>query len=184
MFGKLKKTFKRRTGQAMTEVLLLFPMFMVILFITVKIFALLVLIQKMEIASYYAARRWQLESHLNANYAASYDNNFLRGDIEEKVKGYLGFDTPSVSKFLNLRSLNLNIVRTQVWNVVTLTLTTNAAGIGMLCKYPKQVVCAAPYGSECLAGYDYLCTGGKKLEVIKYVPNRDRPIQFVLPGLQ
>ncbi len=109
---------------------------------------------------------------------------FLRGDIEEKVKGYLGFDTPSVSKFLNLRSLNLNIVRTQVWNVVTLTLTTNAAGIGMLCKYPKQVVCAAPYGSECLAGYDYLCTGGKKLEVIKYVPNRDRPIQFVLPGLQ
>ncbi len=63
----------------MTEVLLLFPMFMVILFITVKIFALLVLIQKMEIASYYAARRWQLESHLNANYAASYDNNFFKG---------------------------------------------------------------------------------------------------------
>ena len=183
-FSSLPYVLKKRVGQAMTEVVLLFPMFMVILFITVKIFALLVLIQKMEIGSYYAARRWQLESHLNATYAADFDNNFLRGDIEDKVKGYLGFDTPSVSKFLNLRSLDLTIVRTQVWNVVTLTVTTNAAGIGMLCKYPKQVVCAAPYGPECLAGYDYLCRGGKKLEVIKYVPNRDRPIQFVLPGLQ
>ncbi|MEA3306842.1 MAG: hypothetical protein U9Q34_03555 [Elusimicrobiota bacterium] len=202
MFGKCKKilrkvfgfsstlcplpsTLKKRAGQAMTEVVLLFPMFLVITFIMVKTFALLVLIQKMEIGSYYAARRWQLESHLNASYAASYDNGFLRPDIEDKVKGYLGFSSPSVSKFLNLRGLRLDIQRTQVWNVVTLTVTTNKAGIGMLCKYPKQVVCAdyGP-GADCLAGYDYICTGGKQLEVIKYVPNRDRPIQFVLPGLQ
>ncbi len=182
MFGKLKKIFKKHPGQAMTEVLLLFPMFLVIVFITVKIFALLVLIQKMEIASYYAARRWQLESHLNAAYVPQDEG--LRINIEGKVKGYLGFDTPSVSKFLNLRSFELTVMRTQVWNVVTLTVTTNAAGVKMLCKYPKQVICAAPYGPECLAGYDYICTGGKKLEVIKYVPNRDRPIKFVLPGLQ
>ena len=183
-FSLQPSALKKRAGQAMTEVVLLFPMFMIIVFITVKIFALLVLVQKMEIASYYAARRWQLESHLNANYAASYDIGFLRKDIEDKVKGYLGFNSPSVSKFLNLRGLDLTIMRTQVWNVVTLTVTTNAAGVDMLCKYPKQVICAAPFGSECLSGYDYICTGGKTLEVIKYVPNRDRPIQFVLPGLQ
>lgn len=182
MFKKLKKTFKKRAGQAMTEVVLLFPMFMVITFIFVKIFALLVLVQKMEIASYYAARRWQLESHLNAAYV-SHDAG-LRKNIEGTVKGYLGFGTPSVSKFLNLRSFELTVIRTQVWNVVTLTVTTNAAGVAMLCKYPKQVICALPYGMECQSGYDYICTGGKKLEVIKYVPNRDRPIKFVLPGLQ
>lgn len=182
MFGKFKKTLKKRAGQAMTEVVLLFPMFLVITFITVKIFALLVLIQKMEISSYYAARRWQLESHLNAAFVGQDEG--LRRNIEDKVKGYLGFGTPSVSKFLNLRGFKLSINRTQVWNVVTLTVTTNAAGVDMLCKYPKQVICAHPYGGECNAGYDYICTGGKKLEVIKYVPNRDRPIKFVLPGLQ
>jgi hypothetical protein len=174
----------RRKGQAMTEVVLLFPLFMVIVFITAKMFALLVLVQKMEIGSYYAARRWQLESHLNAEFAAGWDETFLKRDIEEKVKGYLGFYTPSVGKFLNLRSLKLDIVRTQVWNVVTLTVETDPAGIGLLCKYPKQAVCAAPYGAACNNGYDYLCAGGKQLEVVKYVPNRDRPIQFVLPGLK
>ena len=168
----------------MTEVVLLFPLFMLIVFVTAKMFALLVLVQKMEVASYYAARRWQLESHLNAEFAAGWDTFFLKRDIEDKVKGYLGFDTPSVKGFLNLRTLHLDIVRTQVWNVVTLTVETAPARIGLLCKYPKQVVCASPYGSACINGYDYLCAGGKQLEVIKYVPNRDRPIQFVLPGLQ
>lgn len=168
----------------MTEVVLLFPLFMLVVFITAKMFALLVLVQKMEIGSYYAARRWQLESHLNAEFAANWDDPWLRKDIEDKVKGYLGFDTPSVKKFLNLRTLKLEVVRTQVWNVVTLTVETDPAGVRMLCKYPKQVVCAAPYGAACNNGYDYLCAGGKQLEVIKYVPNRDRPIQFVLPGLK
>jgi len=168
----------------MTEVVLLFPLFMLVVFMTAKMFALLVLVQKMEIGSYYAARRWQLESHLNAEFAANWDDPWLRKDIEDKVKGYVGFDTPSVKKFLNLRSLKLEVVRTQVWNVVTLTVETDPAGIGLLCKYPKQVVCASPYGAACSNGYDYLCAGGKQLEVVKYVPNRDRPIQFVLPGLK
>jgi len=181
----LLRPFRRdRKGQAMTEVVLLFPLFMLIVFMTAKMFALLVLVQKMEIGSYYAARRWQLESHLNAEFAANWDDPWLRKDIEDKVKGYVGFDTPSVKKFLNLRTLKLEVVRTQVWNVVTLTVETDPAGIGLLCKYPKQVVCTAPYGAACANGYDYLCTGGKQLEVVKYVPNRDRPIQFVLPGLK
>lgn len=167
----------------MTEVVLLFPLFMIIVFITAKIFALLVLVQKMEIASYYAARRWQLESHLNADYAG-WDQGTLRTDIEKKAKAYVGFNSPSVSKFLNLRSLNVDVVRTQVWNVVTLTVETNPAGVRILCRYPKQAICAYPYGAACMNGYDYLCVGGKKLEVVKYVPSRDRPIQFVLPGLK
>ena len=154
---------RRRRGQAMTEVVLLFPMFMVIVFMTAKMFALLVLVQKMEIASYYAARRWQLESHLNSEFASSWDDAFLKRDIEDKVKGYMGFETPSVKKFLNLRSAKIDVVRTQVWNVVTLTVETDPAGIKMLCKYPKQVVCGAPYGADCNNGYDYLCTGGKQL---------------------
>ena len=172
-----------RGGQAMTEVVLLFPLFLVIVFITAKIFALLVLVQKMEIASYYAARRWQLESHLNADYAG-WDDGTLKKDIERNVRGYIGFDTPAVSKFLNLKELKLDVVRTQVWNVITLTVVTNAAGVKMLCKYPKQAVCTYPYGQACMDGHDYLCKGGKQLEVIKYVPNRDRPINFVLPGLK
>ena len=175
-----------RKGQAMTEVVLLFPLFVIIVFMTAKIFALLVLVQKMEIASYYAARRWQLESHLNADYAP-WDQSTLRLDIEKKVKTYMGFDdtkTGGARNFLNLRSLDLAVVRTQVWNVVTLTVETNPARVMILCKYPKQAICAYPYGAACMDGYDYLCVGGKKLEVVKYVPSRDRPIQFVLPGLK
>ena len=172
-----------RPGQAMTEVVLLFPLFLLIVFITAKIFALLVLVQKLEIASYYAARRWQLESHLNADHVG-WDDGTLRKDIEKNVRGYIGFDTPAVSKFLNLKDLKIEVVRTQVWNVVTLTVITTPAGIKLLCKYPKQAVCTYPYGAACLNGHDYLCAGGKQLEVIKYVPNRDRPIQFVLPGLK
>lgn len=167
----------------MTEVVLLFPMFLVIVFITAKIFAMLVLIQKMEIASYYAARRWQLESHLNADFI-HWDESTLKKDIEKAVKGYIGFDTPAISKFLNLKDLEIEVVRTQVWNVVTLTVTTNPSGMKMLCKYPKTAVCTFPYGAACMNGHDYICRGGRTLEVIKYVPNRDRPINFVLPGLK
>ena len=172
-----------RGGQAMTEVVLLFPIFLIIVFITAKIFALLVLVQKMEIASYYAARRWQLESHLSADWV-SWDDGTLKKDIERAVSGYLGFETPAVRKFLNLKELKIDVVRTQVWNVITITVTTNPAGVKLLCKYPKQGVCTYPYGQACLDGHDYICRGGKQLEVIKYVPNRDRPIAFVLPGLK
>jgi len=172
-----------RPGQAMTEVVLLFPIFLVIVFATAKIFALLVLVQKLEIASYYAARRWQLESHLNADHV-HWDETVLKDDIMKSVRGYIGFDTPAVSKFLNLKDMKMEIVRTQVWNVITLTVITNPAGIKLLCKYPKQAVCTSPYGAACMNGHDYMCQGGKQLEVIKYVPNRDRPIKFVLPGLK
>jgi hypothetical protein len=174
-YGLWPSLRRRRKGQAMTEVVLLFPIFMIIAFLTIKIFQLLVLVQKMEIASYYAGRRWQLESHINAGYAP--DDQSLKQDIEKVVQGYIGSGTDA-------RRVTLNIERTQVWNVVTISVETRPPGLRLFCKYPKQTVCAYPYGNACINGYDYICGGGKKLEVVKYVPNRDRPIQFVLPGLQ
>jgi len=178
----------RRPAQAMTEVVLLFPVFMVILFVTAKIFALLVLVQKMEIASFYAARRWQLESHLNADWAAQQDE-MIKRDIEEKVREYLGFSNPAIVKFLNLQNATIDVQRTQVWNVVTLKVSTRPRNIKLMCKYSKEVVCSS-YGQDCRNGYDYLCVepgnhqngAGKTLEVTKYVPSRDRPITFELPG--
>ncbi|MBI2362475.1 MAG: hypothetical protein HYV15_03720, partial [Elusimicrobia bacterium] len=66
--------------------------------------------------------------------------------------------------FLGLASARIcPVTRTQVWNVVTLTVQTNPMGI---------------------KGLPQLNIPGYKFEVVKYVPNRDRPIAFVLPGLQ
>lgn len=178
-------SFVLRRGQAMTEVVLLLPVFIIILVFIVKIFALLVLIQKMEIASYYAARRWQLQSHLNAAVSRRYDGA-LQQDILDKVKGYIGLKDPKVANFLNLKDVKISIQQTMVWNVVTLTVSTDPLPRvlrGMLCRYGKPEVCKAPYGKACEDGYDYLCTEDRELHVIKYVPNRDRPLQFELPGL-
>ncbi|MFA5162136.1 MAG: TadE family protein [Elusimicrobiales bacterium] len=173
-----------RKGQATTEVVLLFPVFMILCFFIAKIFALLVLVQKLEIASYYAARRWQLESHRNMNYY-TWDNSFLRSDIERKVREYVGFNRYTTRNFLKLYRVSVPApVRAQVWNLVTVQVTTSPARIKLLCHYPRNKVCARPYGRACLRGYDFLCVSGAKLEVTKYVPNRDRPIQYQLPGLQ
>lgn len=145
-------------GQATTEVVLLLPLFMFFLFAFSKLFATLVLIQKMEVASYYAARRWQLESHRNVAHEV-FDDNILRPDIEYKVKEYLGFFDDTTKGFLGLQAVSVDVQRTQVWNVVTLTVMTSPINIHLI------------------------QTGGYKFEVVKYVPNRDRPIAFVLPGL-
>ncbi|MBI3505143.1 MAG: hypothetical protein HY059_09895 [Proteobacteria bacterium] len=155
-------------GQATTEVVLLLPLFMFFLFAFAKIFALLVLVQKMEIASFYAARRWQLESHRNVSYEG-FDQNALRTNILKYVNGYLGFGTPTAG-FLGLdgRSAQLDVVRTQVWQIVTLTVYTKPIKLPLL-------------SSEKLGTTK---SRGFKFEVTKYVPNRDRPIAFVLPGLQ
>ena len=151
-------------GQATTEVVLLLPIFMFFLFAFAKIFAMLILVQKMEIASFYSARRWQLESHRNVEYEPD-DEGGLKSDIEKKVSQYLGFDRGGQEKFLDLVRLTghgarLAVTRTQVWNIVTLTVRTRPIQAG------------------------FYKTKGFTFEVTKYVPNRDRPIAFVLPGLQ
>lgn len=149
---------RRRPGQAMTETVLLFPLFMFFLFAFAKIYGLLILVQKIEIASFYAARRWQLESHRNAAYLGI--DRTLMLDIQTKVSEYLGYGTRTGS-FLDLQgqAAVVDINRTQVWQVVTLTVKTKPINM--------------PF---------YKSTGFT-FEVTKYVPNRDRPIAFILPGL-
>lgn len=168
----LSLIIREEKGQATTEVVLLFPIFVFFLFAFVKIFALLILVQKLEIASFYAARRWQLESHRNVQYEG-FDQGALLSSINSNVLGYLGYGTQSVSSFLDLTDScrqtstcpagapGVTVQRTQVWNVVTVTACTSAKSIPMFYNTPGFVFCAT-----------------------KYVPNRDRPIAFVLPGLQ
>jgi hypothetical protein len=157
---------KRPRGQAMTETVLMFPIFMFFMFAFAKLFALMILVQKVEIAGYYAARRWQLESHRNVAYDG-FDSGVLQHDIENKAKAYVGYGSPTAS-FLDLSQscpsggkVGLAVERTQVWNVLTFTVCTKPIDIAWMYHSP-----------------------GFKLEVTKYVPNRDRPIGFVLPGLQ
>ena len=114
---------KNRRGQATTEVVLLFPLFMFFLFALAKVFAMLILVQKLEIASFYAARRWQLESHRNVDYVESFDMSSLKNDIEDKVSKYIGFGSPNEG-FLDLVRLTGNgakveVTPTQVWNATT-----------------------------------------------------------------
>lgn len=151
----------RSKGQATTEMVLLLPLFMLFLFVFVKIFALLVLVQKLEVASFYAARRWQLESHRNVAHE-SWDDSALKGDILKRVRRYMGFENSSVKKFLNLEKAELEIRRTQVWQEVTLKVYTR------------------PWQFPGLKDRQ----GPLKLEVVKYVPNRDRPIKQNLPIAQ
>ncbi|ACC98744.1 TadE family protein [Elusimicrobium minutum Pei191] len=178
---RLANIFNRR-GQATTEVVLLFPLFLIFIVFMAKIFALLVLVQKMEIASAYAAKRWQLESHSNIDYATGWDNSFLLKDIQKKVEDYIGFNNRAMKDFMSLRSVKVNIERTQVWNEVKITVNTQPAQIAILCKYDKQVVCRdQAIRDNCLRGYNYLCESGGQMEVKKFVPTRGRPVQFQLP---
>jgi len=144
----------------MTETVLLFPLFMFFLFAFAKIYGLLILVQKIEISSFYAARRWQLESHRNAASNLVSNDNQLMSDIQSKVSDYLGYGSKA-GAFLDLvgHSADVAINRTQVWQVVTLTVKTHPINM------------------------PFYTSSGFTFEVTKYVPNRDRPIAFVLPGL-
>ncbi len=167
---------RKERGQATTEVVLLFPLFVFFLFAFAKIFALLILVQKIEIASFYAARRWQLESHRNAQYYG-WDQSTLLSSINSNVRGYLGYNTKSVSSFLDLddtcrstttcpaSSPGVTVQSAQVWNVVTVTACTKPISVPFI-TLPGQFT----------TGFVFCST--------KYVPNRDRPLAFVLPGLQ
>lgn len=177
----LFKLISSRRGQATTEVVLLFPIFFILTLFIVKIYGLLVIVQKTEIASFYAAKRWQLESHRATKYADGWDNTFLKKDIEKKVLDYIGFNNASTRKFLSLRKVELDIERTAVWNNVILKVNTYPPNIPFLCSYDIRQVCKRPYGAACERGYNFICNKGGTIEVIKAVPNRDRPISFRLP---
>ena len=163
--GALRCRHPFARGQATTEVVLLVPLFMLFLFLFAKVFALLVLVQKMEIASYYAARRWQLESHRNVAYEGS-DSGALLSDIKRGVNEYLGRAGSRNAKYLDLAGeADVDVKRTQVWNIVTLTVKTK------------------PLSSPVFKYLNLKNRSGFTFTVTKYVPNRDRPIAFQLPGV-
>ena len=110
-----------RRGQATTEVTLLFPLFVIFIVFIIKVTGLLVLNQKMQIAAVYAARRFQLQSHVTAYYANGWDKRYLMPRIEDKVKEYVGFNNEGMRKFLSLRDIKVKIDPTTTWTKVTIT---------------------------------------------------------------
>lgn len=173
-------TFLRaRRGQATTEVVLLFPIFVIFILFIIKIFGLLVLSQKMEVAGYYAARRFQLQSHETDFYQGTWDKRFLEKDIQEKVESYLGFDNPGMRKFLSLNELKMSINRSGTWTKLVLTARTRPPRIRFLCNYNKDQVCERD--AKCLKGYAFLCETGGEISVIKYVGHNERPSPYQRP---
>lgn len=172
------RLFSRR-GQATTEVVLLFPVFLIFILFIIKIFGLLVLTQKMEIAGYYAGRRYQLQSHETEYYARTWDKRWLQKDIKKKVENYLGFDNPGMRKFLSLNELKMDIITSGTWVKVVLTAQTKPPRIPFLCNYNKDQVCDRD--AMCYKGYAFLCETGGEVSVIKYVGHNERPAPYQRP---
>ncbi len=176
---KLSHFFNCRKGQATTETVLLFPIFVIFILFIIKIFGLLILNQKMEIAGFYAARRFQLQSHETDYYANTWDKRFLIKDIKKKVENYLGFDKAGMRKFLSLNNLKMDINTSGTWTKVRLTAYTKPPRIPFLCNYNKDHVCDKD--DKCLKGYNFLCETGGEISIIKYVGHNERPAPYQRP---
>jgi len=177
---QLNRFFLRsKKGQATTEVVLLFPFFVVFILFIIKIFGLLVLSQKMEIAGYYAARRYQLQSHVSDYYHRTWDKRFLIKDIQKKVESYLGLDKPGGKQFLSLEKINLDINTSGTWVRVVLTAKTRAPRIRFLCKYNRDQICEND--NRCIKGYDFLCETGGEVTVTKYMGHNERVVPYRRP---
>jgi len=146
-------------GQATVELVLLVPLFLICAIGIIKIFALSVMVQKMELASYYAGRRWMLESHKNAAYA-SWDQRFLVRDIESKIAQFLGAGDPFKESLLGFKrqDIRFTVEPTIIYGVLTLNVHTK----GLIPFRPELA---------------------KEWEIVKYVPTRDRPIRWNIPSL-
>ena len=174
----MKRVLSSRRGQATTETVLLFPVMVIFIVFIIKIFGLLVLTQKMEIAGFYAARRYQLQSH-TTDYLTRWDRRFLQKDIEKKVREDLGVSNPGMKRFLSLRDLKLNIQTSGTWTKVTMTVFTAPPRVKFLCKYDKLAICKNDI--SCLKGYAFLCETGGQIQVIKYVGPNERVLPYVRP---
>ncbi len=175
------KLLHSRRGQATTETVLLFPIMVIFILFIIKIFGILVLTQKMEIAGFYAARRFQLQSHIT-EYYHRWDRRHLQKDIQDKIEQYLGFKNPGMRRFLSLRSLKLDINTSGTWTMVTLTVFTAPPRIKFLCKYDKLQLCKNDM--NCLTGYAFLCETGGQIQVKKYVGPNERVMPFRRPDNQ
>lgn len=151
--------FLNKKGQATTEMVLLVPLFLIVAIGIVKLFALAVMVQKMELACYYAGRRWMLESHKNAAYAG-WDQNSLVKDIERFTAEYLGAGDETKEKLLGFTrgDISFKVQPTIIYGVLTLKVRT----VGLIPFKPNFE---------------------KEWEIIKYVPTRDRPIQWNVPSV-
>lgn len=175
----MKTTFFSRRGQATTEMVLLFPVLVVFVLFIIKIFGLLVLNQKMQIAGMYAARRYQLQSHVTDYYEQGWDRRFLKKDVQRKVEEIIGLNNPGTRQFLSLNSFKMDINTSDNWTKITLIANTKAPRIRFLCNYDKDKVCDRD--RYCLRGYNFLCEDGAKIEVIKYAGKNERPAPYVRP---
>ena len=175
----MRKLFFNRHGQATTETVLLFPVLVIFILFIIKIFGLLVLTQKMEVAGFYAARRYQLQSHVTESLQR-WDRRYLQKDIKKKVEEYLGFNNPAMVRFLSLRSLDLKIDTSGTWTKITMTVNTRPPRIKFLCKYDKLQLCQNDL--TCLKGYNFLCEEGGQIQVIKYAGPNERVLPYVRPG--
>lgn len=174
----MKRYLYSRHGQATTETVLLFPVMIIFFIFIIKIFGLLVLTQKMEIAGFYAGRRYQLQSH-TSDYLQRWDRRYLQKDIENKIKEYLGFNNAGMRRFLSLRDMKLSVNTDAEWTRITLTVKTAPPRIPFVCKYHKLDLCENDI--SCLKGYEFLCETGGKMEVIKYVGPNERVLPYVRP---
>jgi len=168
-----------RRGQATTEMVLLFPVLIIFVLFIIKIFGLLVLNQKMQIAGTYAARRYQLQSHVTDYYEKGWDRRFLKKDVERKVEEIVGFNNPGMRQFLSLNSFRLDVNTDNNWTKITLTANTKAPRIKFLCNYDKDRVCDRD--RYCLKGYSFLCEEGARIQVIKYAGKNERPAPYARP---
>lgn len=175
---KFSSLFTKR-GQATTEVVLLFPLFVIFILFIIKITGLFVLNQKMNIAAVYAARRFQLQSHITPKYANGWDRTFLIPNIERKVKAYLGFENNGMRKFLNLRDVKLKIDTTTTWTKITLTAHMSPLRIRFLCNYQKDTLCGN--NAHCLRGYVVVCETGGEIKVIRHAGHNERVLPYVRP---
>ena len=166
-------------GQATTEMVLLFPVLIIFILFIIKIFGLLVLNQKMQIAGTYAARRYQLQSHVTDYYEKGWDRRFLKKDIQRKVEEIVGFNNPGMRQFLSLNSFRMDVNTDNNWTKITLTANTKAPRIKFLCNYDKDRVCDRD--RYCLKGYSFLCENGARIQVIKYAGKNERPAPYARP---
>ena len=117
--------------------------------------------QKLEVAMFYAARRFQLQSHETDYYADTWDRRFLEKDIKKKVEDYLGFNNEGMRKFLSLREIKLDINRSGTWTKMVLTARNRAPRIRFLCNYNKDRVCERD--EKCLKGYNFCVKQAERL---------------------
>jgi hypothetical protein len=178
-----KRTLFNVKGQATTEIVLLLPLFLIFILFMIRIFGLLVMMQKLEIAAVYAAKRWQQEAHATPEYAFGWDMNFLKKDIEKRVGDYIGVNNAAVRSSTGLQTFSMEIDRSEdFWDKLVFEAYTRPPKLGVLCKYDKLEICSKErIMAACLRGYDYICESGGTLQVTKYVHIRQRPVQFEIP---